>query len=187
MKKDLRVIKTKALLQEALVTLLQQKSLEHIKIAELCKVANVSRGTFYLHYEDVAQLFGEYFEALTQDLRQAYYEPYVRTQYKIENIDSNMIRIFHHVEKHKAFYTIVFNESTPLAHYYQFHALICELLKESVEPLQHDHLAFVLSSRANMIIGFIMQWVQQGFQQTPEEMNEMLLRTNQIGKEHAPF
>lgn len=176
MKKDLRVVKTKAVLQEAMLTLLKEKSLDKIKIAELCKCANVSRGTFYLHYEDVPQLFGEYFEELTNDLRKAYYEPYVLTQNKIENINADMVRIFHHVEKHKEFYKIVFDPNTPLTHYYQFFTLIRTFLKESMEELQTETTEFVLSSQANMILGFIMEWVHEDFQQSPSALGEMLLR-----------
>ena len=180
MKKDIRIVKTKALLQQALLSLLQHKSLDNIKVAQLCKEANVSRGTFYLHYTDVAQLFGEYFEELTDDLRKAYYEPYVRTHFQIEHIDSDMIRIFHHVQKHQAFYKIVFDPNTPLAHYYQFFDLIRSLVRESVEPHEED-VEFIVSSSANLIIGFIMQWVREDFKQTPQQMNEMLLKGNRIG------
>ena len=49
---DLRVIKTKKILFEALVTLMEQKDFEKIKISDICDQALINRSTFYAHYED---------------------------------------------------------------------------------------------------------------------------------------
>ena len=176
MKKDLRVIKTKAHLQEALLQLLKEKALDKITISELCKRANVNRGTFYLHYHDISELFGEYFEELTADLRKAYYEPYVLTDYKIENLHADMVRIFHHVEKYKDFYKIVFDRKTPLMYYYQLFDTIRTYLKESIAVDLGEDSEYLLSFQANAIIGFIIQWIESDFDRTPNELNEILIR-----------
>lgn len=177
MKKDLRVIKTKAHLQEALLQLLKEKALDKITISELCKRANVNRGTFYLHYQDIPELFGEYFEELTADLRKAYYEPYVLTDNKIENLLPDMVRIFHHVEKYKDFYKVVFDRKTPLMYYYQLFDTIRTYLNESISVDLGEDLDYMLSFQANAIIGFIIQWVQSDFDRTPNELNEILITT----------
>ena len=177
MKKDLRVIKTKAHLQEALLQLLKEKALDKITISELCKLANINRGTFYLHYHDLSELFGEYFEELTSDLRKAYYEPYVLTDNKIENLHSDMVRIFHHVEKYKGFYKIVFDRKTPLMYYYQLFDTIRTYLNESVSIDLGEDSEYMLSFQTNAIIGFIIQWVQSDFDRTPNELNEILIST----------
>ena len=179
MKKDLRVIKTKAHLQEALLQLLKEKALDNITVSELCKLANVNRGTFYLHYQEISELFGEYFEELTNDLRKAYYEPYLLTDNKIENLNSDMVRIFHHVEKYKEFYKIVFDRKTPLMYYYQLFDMIRSYLKESVTIDSDKNVDYMLSFQANAIIGFIIEWVQTGFKQSPNELNEILIRTTE--------
>lgn len=53
---DRRVRKTRALLRQALIRLMRQKSVQDITVKELCAVCDINRGTFYLHYTDVAQL-----------------------------------------------------------------------------------------------------------------------------------
>ena len=45
-----RVLLTKMLLKEALLKLLQSKSIETINVSELCREADVNRATFYRHY-----------------------------------------------------------------------------------------------------------------------------------------
>lgn len=49
---DPRVRRTRALLQEALRSLLAEKRLASISVAEIAARATVNRNTFYLHYED---------------------------------------------------------------------------------------------------------------------------------------
>ena len=174
-KKDLRVIKTKASLKEALINLLQEKTLDKISISELCKKASVNRGTFYLHYQDVAELFEEYFHDMTEDLRKAYYEPYLLTQFKIENLSSDMVRIFHHVEKYKQFYKIVFNRKTPMMYYYRLFEIIRNYLKDSIAEKKSENEDFIASYQANAIIGMIIQWIQHDFKESPDQLNWMLL------------
>ena len=57
MKTDLRIFKTKEALRDALMHLLEQKSLKSISVTELCQLAKVNRGTFYAHYGQVENLF----------------------------------------------------------------------------------------------------------------------------------
>lgn len=53
---DRRVRKTRALLRQALVRLMAEKSIQDITVTQLCAACDVNRGTFYLHYTDVFQL-----------------------------------------------------------------------------------------------------------------------------------
>ena len=175
MGKDLRVIKTKASLQESLINLLHHKELDKISISELCKKANVNRGTFYLHYQDVAELFEEYFHDMTEDLRKAYYEPYLLTDYKINHLSADMVRIFHHVEKYKQFYKIAFDRKTPMMYYFRLFDIIRGYLKDSNSDIKSENIEFFASYQANAIIGLVIQWVHHDFKETPNQMSKMLL------------
>lgn len=56
-KADRRVRKTKLQLRQALTKLLNEKELRDISILELTELADVNRGTFYLHYRDIFDLY----------------------------------------------------------------------------------------------------------------------------------
>ena len=64
MKEDLRVTKTKKLLYETLISLMEEKSFEEIKVSDICKKALINRSTFYSHYSDKYELFMELINTL---------------------------------------------------------------------------------------------------------------------------
>jgi AcrR family transcriptional regulator len=41
---------TKELIKSSFLTLLQESELPEVTVTEICKLADVNRGTFYLHY-----------------------------------------------------------------------------------------------------------------------------------------
>lgn len=51
-KKDRRVRRTEKQLEEALIKLLQKKSIQRITVKELAEEADITRATFYQHYRD---------------------------------------------------------------------------------------------------------------------------------------
>ena len=61
-KTDLRIIKTKKILHQSLLKLMQEKNFEKIKISNICEEALINRTTFYAHYEDKYELLLDLFE-----------------------------------------------------------------------------------------------------------------------------
>lgn len=53
---DLRQKKTLRAIEHTFHTLLRQKKLEAITVTELCRQAEISKATFYLHYRDIFDL-----------------------------------------------------------------------------------------------------------------------------------
>ena len=70
---DRRIIKTKRCLKTALIDMLAQEDFEHISITELCRRAEVSRITFYSHYNDKYALLDDVFEDMLQIGTEDYY------------------------------------------------------------------------------------------------------------------
>ncbi|MDR3247243.1 MAG: TetR family transcriptional regulator C-terminal domain-containing protein [Treponema sp.] len=56
---DRRIRKTRDLIKQALIKLLFEKDLKDITVSELTGLADINRGTFYLHYKDVPDLFSQ--------------------------------------------------------------------------------------------------------------------------------
>lgn len=177
-KHDLRVVKTKQALHQALLILLGKKPLENISIAEICREAKVNRGTFYLHYEQKEKLFEEYFKEIMMDLEQSYEEPY-RAVYKFNKslLDANTVRIFHHIEKYKKFYRIVFSKNVPLTYYYMLFEKVHELLKRDMvqNEIGEINVDYFSAYQANAMIGMIIEWYNNDFTESASYLNEQLV------------
>lgn len=55
-KNNRRTIITKKILKDSLLELMQTKPTSKITIKEICDLSNMSRSTFYLHYQDQSAL-----------------------------------------------------------------------------------------------------------------------------------
>lgn len=58
-KKDMRYKKNERSIREAFLMLIQEKKFEKITVTELAKKAEINKGTFYLHYTDIYDLYNE--------------------------------------------------------------------------------------------------------------------------------
>ena len=58
-KNESKYFNTAVKMDEALIKLLEKKDFEYITIKEICETAGVNRSTFYLHYENAADLLKE--------------------------------------------------------------------------------------------------------------------------------
>jgi len=66
---DRRVHRTRRLLGEALVSLLQERSWDDFGVQDICERADVGRSTFYTHYQGKEQLLAGAFDDLSVELR----------------------------------------------------------------------------------------------------------------------
>ena len=66
-KSESKYFNTALLMDQALLILLEKKDLEFITVKEICQKAGVNRSTFYLHYENIADLFQETVEMLNKE------------------------------------------------------------------------------------------------------------------------
>lgn len=175
---DLRVTKTKEALRKSLIELLNEKPLESISITEICRKAKINRGTFYLHYAQIENLFEEYFKEIMEDLAESYQEPYRHVEVlQTSALDPTTIRIFHHVEKYKPFYRIIFSKKVPIMYYYLlFEEINHLLLQDGAAILQDDiNRPLFCAYQANAIIGMIIYWYQNDFSYSAGYLNEQLV------------
>ncbi|MFD0694337.1 TetR/AcrR family transcriptional regulator [Paenibacillus sp. GCM10027628] len=67
---DLRILRTKKLIEDTLLQLIEEKGFEHITVRDLTQRAMLNRGTFYLHYRDIFDLLEKFETETIQGLLQ---------------------------------------------------------------------------------------------------------------------
>lgn len=75
---DRRTLKTQRQLKESLVKLLARKSIDKISVAELARDCDIGRGTFYIHYKDVYDLYDAVVADTIEQLTKIFEELYPR-------------------------------------------------------------------------------------------------------------
>ncbi|WP_283680113.1 TetR/AcrR family transcriptional regulator [Lentilactobacillus sp. Marseille-Q4993] len=72
---DKRIEKTKEALTSSLFEMLETQPIENISITDLCNHANVSRRTFYVHYDNIYEIFEDYRDFLALKVYRALQSP----------------------------------------------------------------------------------------------------------------
>ena len=67
-KEDLRIVRTRKLLSNTLLDMMEEDSIEKISVIDLCTKAMVNRATFYAHFEDKYHLLSYALEELKDEL-----------------------------------------------------------------------------------------------------------------------
>lgn len=71
-KEDLRVIRTRKLLCDTLLDLMEEQPIEKISVIDLCNTAMINRATFYAHFEDKYHLLNFALEELKDRLYESF-------------------------------------------------------------------------------------------------------------------
>lgn len=92
-KTDLRIIKTKKKLSQALIELLQEKNYENIKISDLCVRAGISRATFYNNFIDIDDVMNYYFETAEDRIRNLFLSQLRQSDHSFTDAYRSLIRM----------------------------------------------------------------------------------------------
>ncbi len=86
-KNESKYFNTAVKMDKALIELLEKKDFEYITIKEICASAGVNRSTFYLHYENTADLLKETTQYITGSFLSYFSIEKQSIAYKFENCD----------------------------------------------------------------------------------------------------
>jgi AcrR family transcriptional regulator len=102
---DMRIRRTRKLLWEALMALLEEKRLEQITVQDICDRAMVHRTTFYKHYEDKYDLLEQggrlLFEELSANISSLSVIVAETTQ---GQVPQDVVNVFAHFAENRRFY-----------------------------------------------------------------------------------
>ena len=172
---DRRVRKTRRQLRECLISLLKEKKVQDITVRELTDMADLNRGTFYLHYKDVFDLL-EKTEAELQD-------EFNQLVLKHDAVDLKQRpavifnEIYSLVYENADLIEILLGENGDLNFVNRLKKLIREkCLKDWMEVFRSGNAAafdaffsFIVSG----CIGLVQYWLQTGLKETPEQMAKL--------------
>lgn len=172
---DRRVVRTRNLLQDALLRLILEQGYDSIRVQDITEAANLGRATFYMHYPDKEALLLAIIERTRDDLIDSMQAspqegslPGFRAQ-------------FQHAIAHPTFYEVVLNHVGGRQH-------IANVMIETITDYMHQHASqpeLPIDFMAQYIVGAVLQlldwWMTNDMPYTIEEMESMLLKIIQQG------
>lgn len=168
---DRRVRKTRRILRESLLALLKKKKISSISVRELTDMADIGRGTFYLHYKSIADLM----EGIKKDLQEELTQMISRHEgTELRTAPGPMLNEFYVlVYQNMDLIRILMEQNRDL----EFFDSLGETLEaryrsacpEEPDPDSRAFFHFLVYG----CMGLVRHWMTDGLQETPEQMAEL--------------
>lgn len=179
---DPRVIRTRDLLRNALVTLVAEKSFASLTIQDVTNRAGLNRTTFYLHYSGLHELLEDCARDLFNQMRtEIYANKLLNFQQDSTRLEPFVVSVFRHLEKHEMFYRAMLGkQGDPF-----FRALFQELLSELIfEPISNeapcedssDQFGMTLRFFSAGFTGIAAWWLEKGMPISAEQAAQQITR-----------
>lgn len=173
-KPDLRIRRTRSLLSNALVALMQEKSINKITVQEVLDRAAVGRSTFYLHYRDKDDLF----LCVLEDGLEMWSTALLRKQEKSYRI-APVAEFFMHVGDAKKLYRALVDSGRihtffELAQGYFARSIARHLKDIGLKDLVQSELD--ARSLAGNLLSLLKWWLDRGARESPKAMDELFHR-----------
>ena len=128
MNPDLRVVKTRQLIREALLELMSERVLSKITISELCARAGINRKTFYRHYGAVGDVITE----IENDILAEFASVFKSHGSSIFDVGAALREISATVESRRGFFTRLLKHNPDLFSKGKIKAALCRMFSVSL-------------------------------------------------------
>lgn len=171
---DRRTVKTKKAIRIAFLSLLNEKSLNHITVTELSRRADLGRGTFYLHYKDIYDLNEKIEDELYGKLVQIFDASIPTDSNNLLNLTETITK---YIEENRALFLLIVHSSTDGKSMYKLKKIFSEralLADPSWYTSEYDRVEamFIVSG----VIGILEEWLDNGLNMSRSEISTMLHR-----------
>ncbi len=155
---------SKERIERVFIDLLQTRALEEITISELCKRAGLNRTTFYANYTDIYGLADSIRDKLEHNLSDLYGEEIA------QGFNSNdYLKLFRHIQENQIFYQTYFKLG-----YDNNYKIITYDIHLARQHFQNRFIEYHMEFFKSGITRIIKLWLQNGCQESPEDMVEII-------------
>lgn len=169
---DRRIKRTKKAMTEALAKLLLEKPLNNISVREIAEIADINRGTFYLHYRDVydmaEHLQNEIFEKFNEIVEN--HEPKNSSDY----LFPLLAELFNLLSENAALARVLISKNGDAVFVDKLKQVIREKcfvnIREELNIKSDDEFDYFYNYIVSGCIGICGAWLNNGMREEPKEM-----------------
>jgi AcrR family transcriptional regulator len=187
---DLRVRRTRKLLRDALVALIEEHGFAALKVSDIADRAMINRATFYRHYRNKVDLLTHCMDDLFEELEAQSHPPHAKAGGRdLSAPAANLEAMLVHVTENADFYRVMLGKDGAGAFVSRLRGYLRRVADErwqtlggaSVQPTMPPEL--ILNFIASAYIGVIGWWVEGGCPGSPAEVAAHLLTLTM----HGPY
>jgi AcrR family transcriptional regulator len=170
--KDRRVERTRALLQRALLELIQEKGYDAVTVQDITEHANVGRATFYLHYQSKDDLF---FSGHKHGIERAQFHIFNKEELLAKEPPERLVDVFRYAKDNPLTYYIIGRSKDATIIMRNMKHLLAGNLETSLReafPGQSSTIPIPVLTHyvTGSFMSLIMWWIESRAPQSPEEM-----------------
>lgn len=184
---ETKYFNTQALMNEALISLLETKEFEYITVKDICAKAGVNRSTFYLHYESLNDLLLEsstYISRKFYDYINQNNNDLINTneldKYNLEDLylltDKYLCPYLSFIKENKTFYKVVIKNSYVLRLDETYNSMFKNIFTPILDRFQvdKDKREYLLSFFIHGIMAVISVWLSNDCNKSTDEVIEII-------------
>lgn len=180
---DLRIVKTKGAIRDALVELIDEKGFEAITVKDITTKAGINRGTFYAHYQDKFDLIAKCEDEIMFEMARIAkqdIQDFLAATSSLETTFPFAVAIFEYLNKNGAFMKAILGPKGDLSFQTRLKDFMWKTMFENEPdaPLKKEDLLvpgqYLASYIASAHMGVIQQWLNNGRKESPQEMAQIL-------------
>ena len=170
---DRRVKRTKKALYDALLILLENKSINEITVTELTTKADVNRATFYFYFTDLIDMLQQIQNDAFETFRAVVQKATVSVS-TIEGFTEYAERVFAYCKENEALVRFIVNNDVNNQLYTYIRQLMLANIPNTKDVFGENNPAKYLSNYViNATIGICLDWMDDGMKIHPHDMAEL--------------
>ena len=173
-----RSIKTKREILQAVHSLMDEKSFEDITVVDIVNRADISRGTFYLHYEDKYIMLGALEEQLIQVISGKLDAILIETNDLVEMITARktvMLEVLKELKAEQQTLEVLMRTPAKERIQYRIQAIMEQIFKftyDQIPQTVNPNMPIALISKigASIFMTMLDYWLEEKMVSTPEQI-----------------
>lgn len=189
-KEDLRTKRTRKMILEAFINLVEEKGYEHVTVSDIANQAMINRATFYAHFKDKQDVYDYIFKEAVEQFMMVLAPVHLgkTNQLQLHTIEQIITHIFEKIQANRVFFKTVLN-----AHgNEQLRKQISQILRstyanifDQVEIREKDFIVpidFIIEYMSATFMASLHWWINQEISFSPKQMAQLIIKL--VGSNH---
>ncbi|MCD8085746.1 MAG: TetR/AcrR family transcriptional regulator [Clostridiales bacterium] len=185
-KAESKYFNTARRMDDAFLSLMEQKSFEYITVTEICQKAGVNRSTFYLHYETVGDLLTECVEQINQQFLLCFKEPASEFRQRIGTASLEelflitpeyLIPYLTYILEHKTVFRVVLANPVVMQAAQTYDFIFGDILDQILARHQvpERDRSYMLSFYIEGVMGIVKRWLRSDCKDSVEDIAKIIM------------